>query len=936
MKRIRDLSFCSNPILKALILSLILATAAILPLNAVDIDSPLSESSEGAFSGSDPNAIQSPQISEPDAEKAPESKPPEILEPEPSKKLEPEPALPPSLFLPILTEPFDPSGFFFAAEKIRTQASEQKTALTEDQQKLIEWMLEIAFRFAKNPAGQEAGKSLIKVLSDQKKYGEAAAIAREWIQVFGPNWNIYRSLYDCLMAQNAPQDALSIVPEISKALPSIAKNRSTELSWMEYNARAAMQDYTWVSDGPPFIRTRTPDSYITKIYRLYAAAPNVPQNLAYLALFRAAATEKNYTEALANALPILSTFSATDALRQWITELGRSFYGAGAWKDGIAYFSQALNLPVIDSEESNGGRNNQGNADTEADAEIDAEVDAEADANAQNEAEPRAEIAPQEDAPREAASKEVDGSEHIPDSKLTIPPLDRERIPSENSWVMAFHLARSYQGLGQNQTAASLFIELVPLSFSEADSDSALWYWLDITMKSIVTTSMILDDLGEEDANALHAKRALEISALSQAAALWKSPSYFEDIASEYMRRLLREGAWNDVVRLCTLMSQKLTGTMRGPLLYISGRLYETTRANVDLAMNSPNLYYETLLRDGGIEEHYRTLASWRLGIEPPLLANLPVLGADFDLESSIVSLCQDLMDSLTEDSNLKDVLDFIDQSLDYGLETLASEQITALSPYNTESLLWLAMNFIQHEQYYPALRIGREALGRKSFDRLELAYALVYPRAWPEHFSQITEPQGIAEPLAYAIVRSESLFNQRAVSRSGAVGLSQLLPSTAAETAKGLKMNQYALFDPKDNLTIGLTYYGYMLERFDRKPARAIAAYNAGPTRMAQWVRDWGNIEDDILIELYPIAEPRQYTKNITSAALCYGKMYYGISAKDMLDFIYNAKPLPQPIQEPPVSTETTCTVPNVVPASQEPVSLELAPSSTPDTGDH
>ncbi|HQK10367.1 MAG TPA: lytic transglycosylase domain-containing protein, partial [Rectinema sp.] len=424
---------------------------------------------------------------------------------------------------------------------------------------------------------------------------------------------------------------------------------------------------------------------------------------------------------------------------------------------------------------------------------------------------------------------------------------------------MAFHLARMYQGLGQNQTAASLFIELVPISFSAEDSDSALWYWLDITMKSIAATGTILDDLGEEDANALHAKRALEISALSQAAALWKSPSYFEDIVSEYMRRLLREGAWNDVVRLCALMSQKLTGTMRGPLLYISGRLFETGRANVDLALNSANLYYEMLLRDGGIEEHYRTLASWRLGIEPPLLANLPVLGTDFDLESAIAGLCQNSIDPPVDDGKLKDVLDFIGQSLDYGLETLASEQIAALSPYSTDSLLWLAMKFIQHDQYYPALRIGREALGRKSFDRPEIGYALVYPRAWPEHFGEITAPRGIAEPLAYAIVRSESLFNQRAVSRSGAMGLSQLLPSTAAETAKGLKMNQYALFDPRDNLTIGLTYYGYMLERFDRKPARAIAAYNAGPTRMAQWVRDWGNIEDDILIELYPIAEPRQ-----------------------------------------------------------------------------
>jgi hypothetical protein len=104
----------------------------------------------------------------------------------------------------------------------------------------------------------------------------------------------------------------------------------------------------------------------------------------------------------------------------------------------------------------------------------------------------------------------------------------------------------------------------------------------------------------------------------------------------------------------------------------------------------------------------------------------------------------------------------------------------------------------------------------------------------------------------------------------------------------------------------------------------------------MAQWVQDWGNIEDDILIELYPIAEPRQYTKNITSTALCYGKLYYGISAKDMLDFIYGVKPLPEPTQESPVSTETTCTAPAAAPALPTSLSLESAPSSTPDTGDH
>lgn len=810
-----------------------------------------------------------------------------------------------SLMLPTLSDPADPSGFFFAAAQLRAQAKD--AGMTADQKQLAEFMYTLALRFAKNPAAKEAGKSLFSLLSDGGKFAEAAAVAREWIQSFGPDWNMYRNLYDALMAQGSCAEALAVVSELSSALPGQAKSRPTELAWMEYNARSAMRDFGWAANGPPFIRNKAPDSYVAKIYRLYAAAPDVPQASAALALFRAAATEKKYTEALANALPILPTFSMPDTPRAWVSELGKSFYGAGAWRQGLEFFSAALDM---------GGPNSA----TKAGA---------SDGAAQNGA--------------AAASADINGEPTGGAQKPTATPpsLDRSRIPSELSWVMAFYLARMYQGLGDSQTAASIFIELVPLAFSGEDSDSALWYWLNITMDSIAATDSLLNELGQDEANAMHAKRALELSALSQAATLWKSPSYFEDIVADYMRRLLRQGAWDDLVRLCALMSRKLTSAMRGPLLYLSGRLFETGRATVDLSSDSEfwkwlsppqttmasapagaqhehqengnqsstagllntsqgasqnaSLFYQAILRESGIEEHYRTLAAWRLGIDPPFLANIPVFDRSFDVVAAISSLYPDAQNPPVSDDTLKGLLDFIGQSLDYGLETLAADQVAALSPFSTDALLWLAMKFTQHEQYYPALRIGREVLGRASATRPELGYALLYPRAWPEHFSALTAPRNIAEPLAYAIVRSESLFNQRAVSRSGAMGLSQLLPSTAAETARGLKMTQYALFNPQDNLTIGLTYYGYMLQRFDGRPVRAIAAYNAGPSRMAQWARDWGSLEDDILIELYPVAEPRQYTKNITSAALCYGKLYYGISAKEMLDFLYGIKPLPQ-----------------------------------------
>jgi len=822
--------------------------------------------------------------------------------PQASETPEAPPQLPPQM-LPILTEPADPSGFFFAAEQMRMQAGD--AGLTPEQARLAEFMYSLAFRFAKGPAALEAGRSLFLLLSTQGRLAEAASTAREWLQSFGPDWTMYRNLYDALIVQGSFPDALALVSELSKTMPNTAKSRSTELAWMEYNARFGMQDYSWAANGPPFIKTRTPDSYIAKTYRLYAAVPNVQQNQAALALFRAAATEKNYADAIAYARPILPTFSGSDTPRAWISELGKSFYGAGLYQEGIDFFLAALGfaLPAPSPAPSQGS--------------LEAPLSA-----------PVAERAP---------------------FINSAPIIDRARVSTELSWVMAFYLARMYQGLGENQTAASVFIDLVPFAFSGEDSDSALWYWLDITMNSIAATDSALGDLGQDDSNGIQAKRSLELSALSQAAALWKSPSYFEDIVANYMRRLLREGAWNDVVRLCVLMSQKLTASMKGPLLYLSGRLIETERASADLSTESdfwkwlaptnqnqsgtaaatnavsqnlpdsgsnsqippapsaplaPNtapIFFQALLRENGIEEHYRTLAAWRLGREPPILADAPVLDKNFDIVSAITRQFPQSDAPPVSDEKLKEVLDFITQSLDYGLEALAANQVAALSPFSTDSLLWLAAKFTEHEQYYPALRIGREALARKPAAEPELAYALLYPRAWPEHFAELTAPRNIAEPLAYAIVRSESMFNQRAVSRSGAMGLSQLLPGTAAETARGLKMSQYALFDPKDNLTIGLAYYGYMLQRFDGRPARAIAAYNAGPSRMAQWARDWGNLEDDILIELYPLAEPRQYTKNIVAAALNYGKMYYGISSKDMLDFMLAGKALPQPAAAQP-----------------------------------
>ena len=80
---------------------------------------------------------------------------------------------------------------------------------------------------------------------------------------------------------------------------------------------------------------------------------------------------------------------------------------------------------------------------------------------------------------------------------------------------------------------------------------------------------------------------------------------------------------------------------------------------------------------------------------------------------------------------------------------------------------------------------------------------------------------------LVKAIIKAESNFDYLAVSRKGAQGLMQLMPQTARE------MNVLDPFNPQDNINGGTKYFRKMLELFDGNLKLALAAYNAGPTRV-------------------------------------------------------------------------------------------------------
>jgi soluble lytic murein transglycosylase-like protein len=93
---------------------------------------------------------------------------------------------------------------------------------------------------------------------------------------------------------------------------------------------------------------------------------------------------------------------------------------------------------------------------------------------------------------------------------------------------------------------------------------------------------------------------------------------------------------------------------------------------------------------------------------------------------------------------------------------------------------------------------------------------------------------------LAYGLVKTESTFNERAVSHVGARGLTQVMPRTAAWMVPGTRAQD--LFDRQTNLTLGFRYLNQMIDKYDGNVRLALLAYNRGPGTVDRVLRRGGN----------------------------------------------------------------------------------------------
>ena len=152
-----------------------------------------------------------------------------------------------------------------------------------------------------------------------------------------------------------------------------------------------------------------------------------------------------------------------------------------------------------------------------------------------------------------------------------------------------------------------------------------------------------------------------------------------------------------------------------------------------------------------------------------------------------------------------------------------------------------------------------------------------IYPQKYSEYVEKYAKECGIDPLLIYSIIKAESNFKDDAKSNSNAIGLMQVMLSTAQEMGESLEIEQITeekLYNPEINIKIGVKYFKSLLEKYNNYNL-AIIAYNAGMGNLDSWIEKGIIDEQGENIENIPFSETKNYVKKILQNYKIYQEIY-------------------------------------------------------------
>ncbi len=322
-------------------------------------------------------------------------------------------------------------------------------------------------------------------------------------------------------------------------------------------------------------------------------------------------------------------------------------------------------------------------------------------------------------------------------------------------------------------------------------------------------------------------------------------PELRDDTVSEWRARLLlRLGRWDEAYRLTTQMPASLANTNR----------WRYWRARSLQLAQPQGAEVQALFQPVAKErDFYGFLAADRIQ-------------APYSLNNKPLALDPRVVQKVRNTAGIRRALEFHDRG---EIVNGRREWYHVSRLFSREEMVAQAKLAYDLQWYFPAIRTISQA---QYWDDLDIRF----PIAHRSTLVQQAQLRGLHSSWIFAITRQESAFMDDARSPVGAMGLMQLMPSTAKETARKFSIplaSPQQAIDPNLNIQLGAAYLSQVHAQFNGNRVLASAAYNAGPGRVRQWLKNANHLAFDVWVENIPFDETRQYVQNVLSYSVIYGQ---------------------------------------------------------------
>jgi soluble lytic murein transglycosylase len=355
-----------------------------------------------------------------------------------------------------------------------------------------------------------------------------------------------------------------------------------------------------------------------------------------------------------------------------------------------------------------------------------------------------------------------------------------------------------------------------------------------------------------------------------------------------YLTRLLQEypkGTWTDVALWLQgwlaykqrefpaavafwgrLLAEESGSRWRVPALYWRGRAFEALKRTAEATQA-----YRTLLDTAPDQPYYRLRAGERLTFLKVKAAPTPPPPASRPVRPSAASGLH------AQKARALQGLGLADEAVEEWSEQVRSR------PEERTGLAEACDVFLDLGRYDKAVWVGGRVL-RPLFAQesgktpIPGFWQCDYPPGYLDLVRAYAAQRGLDPYLVLGLIREESAFAPRAVSRTGARGLMQLMPQTADLTARENKLPPAApaaLETPEVNIRIGVNHLADLYREFGGNLSLTLASYNAGKQPVQRWIQRFGAADEVEFVEDIPYSETRGYVKRVLGSYERYRSLY-------------------------------------------------------------